>query len=1161
MWDLFYRNRRLLVLVIAVIWLWGLVGFQALPRMEDPNLTQRNAAIVTLFPGANSERVESLVTKPIEDELVEIEELKTIASISQPGISIIKIELSDTIRAPDTGEIWFQVRDRLNEVRANLPVAALEPEFQDLHIAANTAIVALTWDLEVPPSYGILRRSAESLADQLRNLPGTETVELFGAPEEEIVVEVDPDKLSAIGLITSELSQQIAESDAKLAAGQRYGSESDLPIAIDTELDSLERIGRIPIRTGNTGQFAHLSDIANIERSIVDPPAESALVRDRASIVVAARINSEERIDRWSQIVRQTLSTFEQQLPQGIIASVIFDQKPYVDERLRGLIQNLLFAAVLVSGMTLFMMGWQSSLAISLALPLSIMMAFGCMWFLHIPLQQVSMTGLIVALGMLIDNAIIMVDEVTHRLKDGQAPSPAIESSIRKLGIPLLGSTITTILAFLPMIVMRGSTGEFVSTLSISVILAVTSSLILAMTVIPSFAAHIAVKWKTNTNPSNWWNSGYFHPQLARAYRWTLDYLFSRPKLGILLALAIPFAGFVVSPTLPLQFFPPADRDQFHIEVELAPQASLAQTQTTVTEVSQLLRQHSRVKDVNWFIGTAAPTVYYNLVANVRQNQSNYAQGIVRLDSFRNSSSFIRQLQAELDRAFPQAQILARQLDQGPPFNAPIEMRLYGPDREVLKELGDRIRSELAQLPDIIHTRASLSEAVPKLALQVDEEKIQLLGLSNSDLARQLNASLDGFIGGSILEATEELPVRVRISKGDRSDLNSISSLNVLPDSISADGSRDAIPISALTNLELKPELASIERRNQQRVNTIQAFIPAGALPAEALSSVRQRLEAIDFSLPTGYSYDFGGEVAERQFAISSLFASLGILAVLMAVTLVLSLNSFRLAAIIGVVAVGSAGLGFASLWLYGYPLGFMAIIGMMGLIGVAINDSIVVLNAISKDPVASQGSARAIADVVMQSSRHVLATTVTTIAGFVPLILQGGGFWPPLAIVICSGLVGATVLALYFCPSAYRLLMSSDARKRRVKSDGPSCDLPAFVLVLEDARGERIIPLNNTTYTIGRSPKCDIRPLGQYISREHAKLVSFSYESEHGYGFTIVDGCSPSGPSANGTFVNAVPISSHRLSLDDVIHFGPKVKARFKSIEKLDELLQTNLG
>ena len=366
--------------------------------------------------------------------------------------------------------------------------------------------------------------------------------------------------------------------------------------------------------------------------------------------------------------------------------------------------------------------------------------------------------------------------------------------------------------------------------------------------------------------------------------------------------------------------------------------------------------------------------------------------------------------------------VYGRELEQGPPFDAPIELRLYGPNVDRLAEIGDEARAVLSAVPDVVHTDADLTETLPKLRFQIDEQEARLAGLDHVSVARQLDTTLEGALGGSLLEATEELPIRVRLADSGRGNLAQITSLDLLPTNADSSNSRQLVPISALGEVDLVPERAVIARRNGRRVNVVRGYITAGVLPGKVLADYRQRL-ATDLELPVGYEMEFGGEFAERKAAVSSLSASLGVLVVFMAATLVLSFGSFRLAGMIAVVAALSGGLGLGSLWLFGHPFGFMAIIGTMGLIGVAINDSIVVLAALREDPLARAGDRAAVRDVVIRSSRHVFATTLTTIAGFLPLILEGGGFWPPLAIAIAGGVVGATLLALVFVPSSYLIV------------------------------------------------------------------------------------------------------------------------------------------
>jgi len=491
-----------------------------------------------------------------------------------------------------------------------------------------------------------------------------------------------------------------------------------------------------------------------------------------------------------------------------------------------------------------------------------------------------------------------------------------------------------------------------------------------------------------------------------------------RPAMGLMLGVAFPIVGFLQARHLKEQFFPPADRDQLHIEIELSPEAAIAETQQVARQMRDVLLEHDRVRRVDWLIGESAPTFYYNLIAR-RRNASQYGQAIVQLDSADQISETIHELQHKLDRRFPSARVLVRQLEQGPPFDAPVEVRLFGPNLDELRTIGSKLRQILVETPGVIHTRSELLDALPKLQLAVREESARRSGFDLATITSQVDAWTEGRVGGSIVESTEELPVRVRMNNRRRGDLTALGSIDLIG-SGSDTSSYAGVPLSAVATMGLTADFGSIPHLAGQRMNEIQVYIPAGVLPSVVLNRFQERLEESGLTIPGGYALRYGGEAAKRDEAIGNLMANVGVLVVLMIATLVLSFGSFRLAAMIGVVAVLSVGLGLGSLWLYGFPFGFTAIVGTMGLIGVAINDSIVVLAAIRGDEAAKVGDRVAIARQVRGSTRHIISTSLTTMAGFAPLILAGGGFWPPLAIAIAGGVGGATIIALLFVPSAY---------------------------------------------------------------------------------------------------------------------------------------------
>lgn len=1041
--NLFYRNRQLLLLTLILIVVWGLSAFLTLPRMEDPQIVERYATVTTFLPGASPERVETLVTEKIEEKLFELDEVEMVESTSSAGISVISVELKEAIREVDP--VWSKVRSKLDDVVPELPAEATEPEYRDSAVTASAMIVGLTWELDTPVNYTILNRLAEDIEDQLRAIPGTDTVELFGQPDEEIQVQIIPSELSRFGLTAQQLARQVQASDAKVSAGQLRNSEQELLLEVDTELDSLERIRQIPIQTGVNGQTAQLGDIAQVTKAQQDPASDLAFVSGYPAVVVSATVESGQRVDQWAAQARQVLTGIEHSLSDGIRLQTVLDQSQYVQQRLNGVVSNLILGSALVIAVSLLMLGWKSALIVGTALPLATLMVFGSMNVLGIPLHQMSVTGIIIALGLLIDNAIVTVDEVQVRLRTGRSPGEAVSLTMRHLAVPLAASTLTTVFAFVPIASSPGGVGEFIGTIGLTVILALLSSFFLSLTVIAALVGRLHY-WQPFTTRWHWLNDGFSSASLAALYRLTLQLTFRRPWLGVGLALVLPINGFIQFGTLEQQFFPPTNRDQFQIEFILPTQTAIATTQEQILQARDQIRQHPEVEDVHWFLGKSAPAFFYNVIGE-RENAPNYAQALVQLSSTEHLRQTIQELQQELDQVFPDAQVLVKQLEQGPPFDAPIELLVYGSNLDQLRQIGNQLRMELAQVPDVIHTQADLTEALPKLSLSVDEVQAQQVGLDNTAIAQQLNFALEGAVGGSILDGTEDIPVRVRLNAAQRSDLANVASFDLVTPQSSS------VPLEALAEVDLVPELATISRRDGQRINTVQGFITAGALPDTVLDSFQQQLAEHNFSLPTGYRIEYGGEADARGNAIGNLLSTVGILMVLMTATLVLSFNSFSLAALIGSVAIASVGLAALALKLFGSLFGFTAILGTLGLIGLAINDSIVVLAALREDPLARQGNRYATEQVVIKSTRHVLATTFTTIIGFVPLLLDPTGFWPPLAIAIAGGLGGATLLALYYIPAVHLLLQQRILWKHSARGDAqPRLD-PQDVI---EARGQQ---------------------------------------------------------------------------------------------------------
>lgn len=1036
-----YRNPRVLLLILVVIVAAGTTAFWLLPRLEDPVLSRRIGVLTTPFPGAGTDRVESLVTVPLETSLTGIAEVKRIRSNSQRGISNILVELEDDVSHVEP--IWDRVRRQVAAVQEALPAGCLSTRVDVLPLKAYASIIALR--TPQPDRWGLamLRQQARQLRERIVAISGTAEVDVFGDPGEEIVVEVEPAILASLGLSVGAMAEQIAAVRQEQPAGTLTPGNTALSLELDDQGFSTTQVAQTVI-TDARGSELPLTQIATVQRRLAEPVSALAIIGGRQSLVLGVMVSDHERIDRWSTRLEALLTEFASAQAGEAEAELIFMQRRHVSRRLEVLLVNLALAVLAVVVVVLVMMGWRSMLVVALSLPLSALMVLAVMRGWGIPIHQMSVTGLIVALGLLIDNPIVMVDVVRARIFAGAEISAAIAGGVKSLAMPLCGSTITTALAFLPIAMLPGPPGEFVGTIAVSVVVAISASLLLALSVVPA-----SISWLGRVPAQRGaWGAGIKIPPLRRCYEWSLAVVFRAPLLGVLLAMVLPIAGFLAFQRLPEQFFPPSDRAQLQIEIERPAGDRITATERTTRQVREIVAAESAVLSQHWFIGGSAPTFYYNVVPR-RRGTPFYAQGLIDLRPDTDSQALAVRLQQVLDRRIPEARVLVRQLEQGPPYDAPVEFRISGPDLAQLQRLGDQVRLLLSTIPGVIQTRADLAETIPGLRLDVDDVAVAQAGLDRSHIAAHLYTALQGAPAGTRYDAGEEIPVVVKLNLQPERMLEQIIALPI-PGSgpprvpVAGDRGRAAVPpqqlsatgraeagmsppaqptLAALVRRRLDADAGAIVRLDGQRTNEVKAYLSAGVLPAGVVDEFSQRLKRSNFALPPGYRIDLGGETEQRSAAIEALIANAIVLFSLMVLTLVVAFRSFRSALIIAAVGLLSAGLGPLALFLFQYPFGFMAILGTMGLIGVAINDSIVVLAAIRDRALAGELGLDRLVAVVSGCTRHIVTTTLTTIAGFLPLVLSQGEFWPPLAITVAGGVGGATLLALYFVPCCYLLL------------------------------------------------------------------------------------------------------------------------------------------
>ncbi|WP_372384480.1 efflux RND transporter permease subunit [Vibrio sp. BS-M-Sm-2] len=1021
-------NTRLLILMTALLMVSGISAFMTLPRAEDPVIINRYANITTSFPGASAERVETLVTEVIENKLRELSEVKLVSSTSRPGVSIVTLELNDTITEPEP--VWSQARDKLSDIESILPAGSHSPDLDSDHTYAFTTIASLTWSGAGEPDRLTLGRYAKELAKRLRTLSGTEFVDEYGMPQEEIQISLRTADAAALGRSSANIAESLEGADAKNSAGELVSAYSRFGLEIKSELDSIERIKQVPIATDSKGHIIRMEDIASVKRGEKTPQDQIAIIDGEPGVIVAARMHPDLRVDNWTSRANDLIGKFEQELPSNVKVTVLFNQQGYTETRLDDLGKSLMIGFGLILIVLFVTLGVRAAILVAISLPLTSLLTLSIMKMTGVPINQMSVTGLIVALGIMVDNAVVMVDTIqAYRLK-GQQRAEATMNALKHLWVPLLGSTLTTVLAFAPIILMPGASGEFVGGIAITVSFSLIGSYIISHTLIAGLATKLLPKQLSDVDKKgqhHWYMTGLRIPALTRWFSSSVRFGVTHPIITIALVLLVPFTGYWSMSQLTEQFFPPSDRDMFEIQVYMPPQASIYATKNTSEKIDDIIHRYPEVERIDWLVGANFPSFYYNLQA--RQNNAPYfSQAMVKTENFDQANALIPQLQKVLDEEVPEAQILVRKLNQGPPFTAPVELRVYGENLDTLKAIGEDVRLILVGVPHVTHTRETLQPGTPKVWLKVDEDTAKLNGISLNQFAGMLQTTLTGRESGSVIEGSESVPIRVRVADDARENLAHLSNIR-LP--ISSDVYSTGINVSTLAELELTTSRGAITRRNGQRVNTIEGYIEAGVLPQTVLNEFQKRLES--YEIPSGYTVGFGGESAERDNSVNSLISNVAVVVVLMVLVVVMSFNSFRMSSIIFMVAGLAGGLGLLSVWIFGYPFGFTVIIAMLGIAGLAINAAIVILTELKLDKQASSGNVDAVVEAVMSCTRHISSTTITTVGGFMPLIIAGGGFWPPFAVAIVGGTVLTTLISFYFVPVVYHL-MTKNQRKTVVE-------------------------------------------------------------------------------------------------------------------------------
>ena len=1009
--DLYLDRPRIFLLAMLFIIAGGLLSYDSLPRQENPQLAERWANITAVLPGATPQRIETQIADVLETQLREIDEIKIIDSTSLSGVVRVGLELKEIIGKGETDEVWAKVQETLSQSAALVPPGT---NISFNHSGPPTTVLfALQWRGDGDPQMVILSRLANQFKRKLANITNSKQALVYGDTKEEIFVGADLDLLTDAGMNIQSIAIAIDRYDSKRAIGNIVGQDAEFRIKAQDNISLINDLKKLPLKISDDYQAIRLEDVATVEKLPVDPPIEIVSYNGIPSVFVEVRGKFAQRTDLYSKAVLRVADIFKEGLPNEIGLEVIFNESDFVEEKFSFLMQSILLATFIVLFLSYLLLGPRSAVIVSAVVPLTILLVLiGCT-ILQVPLHQTSVTGIILSLGLLIDNSIIVVEDYRYRKSQKLVNREAIYASIKHLSLPLLAATVTTGLAFMPMAAGKGASPEFVGDMAITIILAVSSSLFLALTVVPVLLKTMEDSNFLNLNKSK--NIGFSHQGLRTRYRAFLAWALFKPSRALVLSLILPILGFVSFGFLDTDFFPNQGKSMFKVEVELDANASIYATNQRVTSIrDQVLLEDYVTRDM-WWVGRRLPRLLYNIIGGPSgEGSDNLATGVFFTSSYSEMDSSLANLAKRLEKDHADVRVRVSKFTNGPPVEFPVNIAIFGDDNQVLKSLGEELKSILAKSPQVSDVLADQSASVTGLEINLDEVNLAFSSKSSQEIIDQISASTRGIYAGSMLDGNKEVPIRIKNKNREASEVNQTAFLAIN----SAEGFDY---VESFSDISYTSEINQINRYQGTRNNAVKAAVYPGTLASTVLNDVADELKAFEDSLPVGYSIAQFGDAEERAESFGQLFSTFFLFLGLIVMTLVMILNSFRQASIILLVGTLCIGLGFLGMFVGFQNFGFIGLVGIVGLAGLAINDSIVVLSHLNEDAGTGQVSKDTLIETTVRSTRHILTTSLTTMGGLLPLLFDK--FFETLAWAMCFGVMGSALLALLLIPSMFCFL------------------------------------------------------------------------------------------------------------------------------------------
>ncbi|MBV4493835.1 efflux RND transporter permease subunit [Pseudomonas sp. SWRI12] len=1002
------RNRQIVLFLMLLLAIVGALSYTKLGQSEDPPFTFKAMVIRTVWPGATAEEVSRQVTERIEKKLMETGDYEKIVSFSRPGESQVTFAARDSMHSAQIPELWYQLRKKIGDIRHTLPPDVQGPFFNDEFGTTFGNIYALTGE---GFDYAVLKDYADRIQLQLQRVKDVGKVELIGLQDEKIWIELSNVKLATLGLPLAAVQQALEEQNTVSTAGFFETGSERLQLRVSGNFQTVEEIRNFPIRVGD--RTFRISDLADVRRGFNDPPAPRMRFMGEDAIGLAVAMKQGGDILILGKALEVDFARLQNSLPAGMQLHKVSDQPAAVKTGVGEFVQVLVEALTIVLLVSFFSLGLRTGMVVALAIPLVLAMTFAAMYYLGIGLHKISLGALVLALGLLVDDAIIAVEMMAIKMEQGFDRIKAASFAWTSTAFPMLTGTLITAAGFLPIATAQSGTGEYTRSIFQVVTLALLASWVAAVVFVPYLGEKLlpdlakihAAKHGTTDGQTDPYGTP-FYQRVRRMVEWCVR----RRKTVILLTVLLFVGSVALFRFVPQQFFPASGRLELMVDLKLQEGASLSNTAEQVKRLEALLKDHAGIDNYVAYVGTGSPRFYLPL--DQQLPASSFAQFVVLAKTIEDREPLRSWLISTLNEQFPTLRSRVTRLENGPPVGYPVQFRVTGEHIEEVRALARKVATKVRENPYVVNVHLDWEEPSKVVYLNVDQDRARALGVSTTHLASFLRSSLTGSSVSQYREDNELIEILLRGTVHERTELSLLPSLAVPTDN------GKSVALSQIATLEYGFEEGVIWHRNRLPSVTVRADIYGKEQPATLVQQIFPTLNPIRAELPDGYLLEVGGTVEDSARGQKSVNAGVPLFIVVVLTLLMLQLRSFSRTAMVFLTApLGLIGVTLFLL-VFRQPFGFVAMLGTIALSGMIMRNSVILVDQIEQDIKAGLAPWQAIIEATVRRFRPIVLTALAAVLAMIPL--SRSLFFGPMAVAIMGGLIVATALTLLFLPALY---------------------------------------------------------------------------------------------------------------------------------------------